>query len=173
MGKRSNFKRANKDYYKTPEHAVLPLLPHIENINNYIEPCAGDGQLIDILAKYGKTCVLAFDIEPKADKIIKHDIFDAEIFNSDIITNPPWDRKILHPILDKIINNKRDINCWLLFDSDWMYTKQSSEYVKYCHKIVSVGRVKWFPESKMTGKDNCAWYLFKNTKTLITQFIGR
>jgi hypothetical protein len=26
--------------------------------------------------------------------------------------------------------------------------------------VVSVGRVKWIPDSKMTGKDNCAWYHF-------------
>jgi len=39
-----------------------------------------------------------------------------------------------------------------------------------------VGRVKWIPDSKMTGKDNCAWYLFDNTfegKGGCTQFYGR
>ena len=49
---------------------------------------------------------------------------------------------------------------WLLFDADWAHTKQARPYLKYCDKIVSVGRVKWIPDSKMTGKDNCAWYLF-------------
>lgn len=173
MGKRSDFERKPKDYYKTPEKAVLPLLPYIDNINNYIEPCAGDGQLVNILAKYEKTCLYAFDIEPKSESVIEEDIFNLDSFDIDIITNPPWDRKILHPILDKVINNKYDINCWLLFDADWMHIKGSSEYIKYCHKIVSVGRVMWFPETKMTGKDNCAWYLFKNKKATVTEFIGR
>jgi hypothetical protein len=27
-------------------------------------------------------------------------------------------------------------------------------------KVVSVGRVKWMPDSDSTGKDNAAWYLF-------------
>ena len=40
-------------------------------------------------------------------------------------------------------------------------------------KIVSVGRVKWIPDSKMTGKDNCCWYLFDSTNKAVTEFYGR
>lgn len=61
---------------------------------------------------------------------------------------------------------------WLLFDADWAHTKQASEYLKYCSKIVSIGRVKWIPDSKMTGKDNCAWYLFNKDPQEIV-FYGR
>ena len=33
---------------------------------------------------------------------------------------------------------------WLLFDADWMHTHKSSEYIKYCSMIVSVGnQVVW------------------------------
>jgi hypothetical protein len=38
---------------------------------------------------------------------------------------------------------------------------------------VSVGRVKWIPDSKMTGKDNCCWYLFDQADDAPAQFIGR
>ena len=61
-------------------------------------------------------------------------------------------------------------NTWLLFDADWMHTKQSGEYMKHCRTIVSIGRVKWF--GGMTGKDNCCWYEFTNSETKTT-FIGR
>jgi len=57
-----------------------------------------------------------------------------------------------------------------LFDSDWMHTKQSRTYMPFCRKIVSVGRIKWFGD--MTGKDNCAWYLF-SLEIGPTEFIGR
>ena len=62
---------------------------------------------------------------------------------------------------------------WLLFDADWMHTRQSREYIKYCSMIVSVGRIKWF--GNMTGKDNCAWYLFisKYEPFYSTEFYGR
>jgi hypothetical protein len=90
-----------------------------------------------------------------------------------IITNPPWDRKILHPMIEHFSSMRPT---WLLFDADWMHTKQSTPYMDYCQKIVPVGRVKWIPDSKMTGKDNAAWYLFDQDPTLAheaTKFYGR
>ena len=99
---------------------------------------------------------------------------DASLRDADhIITNPPWDRKILHPMIEHFASMRPT---WLLFDADWMHTKQSTPYMDYCQKIVSVGRVKWIPDSKMTGKDNCAWYLFDQDPTLAheaTKFYGR
>ena len=109
------------------------------------------------------------DIEPRAEGIAEIDVFDlldsrgADVF----ITNPPWDRKILHPLINHLSNMAPT---WLLFDADWMHTRQSREYIKYCSMIVSVGRIKWF--GNMTGKDNCAWYLF-DKETTSTKFIGR
>ena len=48
---------------------------------------------------------------------------------------------------------------WFLFDADWMHTKQAKGLLqKYITDIVSVGRLKWIPDSTMSGKDNCAWY---------------
>jgi len=35
-----------------------------------------------------------------------------------------------------------------------------------------VGRVKWIPDSKATGKDNCAWYFFSEGEG-VTEFYGR
>ena len=86
------------------------------------------------------------------------------------ITNPPWDRSFLHPFLEHYINIAPT---WLLFDADWMHTKQSALYMTYCTKIVSVGRVKWIEGSKGVGKDNCAWYLFDGLKLGPTDFYGR
>ena len=86
------------------------------------------------------------------------------------ITNPAWDRKILHPLITHLSNLAP---IWLLFDADWMHTKQSKAYMHRCAKIVSVGRIKWIPDSKMTGKDNCAWYLFDKNKWEETRFYGR
>ncbi len=62
---------------------------------------------------------------------------------------------------------------WLLFDADWMHTKQSAPYMIYCKKVVSVGRVKWIEGSKSVGKDNCCWYLFDVGQEYPTEFYGR
>ena len=62
---------------------------------------------------------------------------------------------------------------WLLFDADWMHTKQAIPYLDYCEKIVSIGRVKWFGNA--SGKDNSCWYLFdgKDFDRSGTTFYGR
>lgn len=170
MGKRSNFDRIPRDFYPTPSKAVEPLLPHLPKQFTYWEPCAGDGALIDALPG---ECVAATDIEPRGAYMYRFDALDASTpkFNCDlIITNPPWDRKILHPMIEKFC---RIAPTWLLFDADWVHTQQSALFASRLRKIVSVGRVKWIPDSKMTGKDNCAWHLFDAFASGPTEFVGR
>jgi hypothetical protein len=178
MGKRSNFDRIPRDFYPTPREAVLPLLDHLPADFTYWEPCAGDGALIDAIWQDSRQsiryCRLATDIEPRAQNILKLDALSADPICADgcdlIITNPPWDRKILHPMIEHFSAMRPT---WLLFDADWMHTKQSARFIPWLHKVVSVGRVKWIPDSKMTGKDNCAWYLFDQSAPAVTQFVGR
>ena len=159
MGKRSDFERKPRDFYPTPFVAVEPLIEHLPRKFAFSEPCAGDGQLCRHLEYFGGVCMWASDIEPQLAGIAKNDfseIGDFEILESEfIITNPPWDRKILHSMIEHFAPQRPT---WLLFDADWVHTKQSIPYIKYLHKIVSVGRIKWF--GNMTGKDNCAWHLF-------------
>ena len=174
MGKRSDFERIPRDYYPTPREAVLPLLPHIHDFAHFAEPCAGDGALISHLIEEREdlTCIASADIDPKADFIHKMDFMDFDVGSVAclIITNPPWDRPILHRMIDHFSGQNPT---WLLFDADWMHTRQSAPYMKWCQKIVSVGRIKWIPDSKMTGKDNCAWYLFNQNADGQTEFYGR
>ena len=176
MGKRSDFDRVPRDFYPTPEAAVLPLLPHLDDNTFFVEPCAGNGALVEHLEKQNHVCTFAFDIAPQVEWVSEADAFDfgmgtlGPLITDAIITNPPWDRKILHPIIEKFSVLRPT---WLLFDADWMHTKQSAEYMQWCRKIVSVGRVKWIPDSKMTGKDNCAWYLFDQNASGPTVFVGR
>ena len=160
MGKRSDFERKPRDFYPTPMEAVLPLLPHLKPNTLFVEPCAGDYALVEHLEAHGHICTDAFDIEPQHEAVRRIDALSDwnHAIGNVIITNPPWDRKILHPMIDVF---RVKMPTWLLFDADWMHTKQSAPYMPYCRKIVSVGRVKWIPDSKMTGKDNCAWYLFQ------------
>ena len=169
MGKRSNFQRHERDYYPTPPHAIDPLLPHIGE-TDFIEPCAGDYRLAEYLESKGSRCMWAFDIEPQDPRVECGDIFaeDWSSHSCEVITNPPWDRKILHPIIEKLTKSRE--GGWLLFDADWMHTKQSKLFMPYCNKIVSVGRVKWFDNK--AGKDNAAWYQFSNYQ-VGTEFFGR
>ena len=175
MGKRSDFDRVPRDYYPTPIEALEPLIKHLPSSFTYVEPCAGDGRLIDhikFLTGGLSSCNGAYDVEPQSLLVTKADALDlVSSFADYYITNPPWNRAILHPLIEHLSSQKPT---WLLFDADWMHTKQSAPFMTYCHKIVSVGRVKWIEDSKHTGKDNCCWYLFdKNAKWFSTEFFGR
>lgn len=179
MGKRSNFKRVERDFYPTPLAAVEPLIPHLpwDRSNRwgvrYAEPCAGDGQLIKHLNSFGLRCNYCADIAPQAEWITKSsytNIKEHPIDYDFIITNTPWDRKLLHPMIECFSAMRPT---WLLFDADWIHTKQSVPYMPWLRKVVSVGRVKWIPDSKMTGKDNCAWHLFDQHSEGETVFVGR
>ena len=172
MGKRSKFDRNSRDYYPTPLDAVRPLLPHLPDAAWFVEPCAGRGDLITALEAAGHKCCGACDIHPLRHDVRLKDAMHADAMLKDgdyIITNPPWDRKILHPMIDHFRQRRPT---WLLFDADWAHTKQAAPFLEYCRKIVSVGRVKWIADSPHTGKDNAAWYLF-DAEPQLTQFFGR
>ncbi len=80
-------------------------------------------------------------------------------------------RKVLHPLIEHLSSVAPT---WLLFDADWMHTKQSRPMVQRLKKVVSVGRVRWIEGTNMTGKDNCCWYLFEaRDEGQPAQFFGR
>lgn len=175
MGKRSNFVRNERDYYQTPFKAVEPLITHLPDEFTFAEPCAGDGRLIQHIAALtdnGGKCEFMCDIDPQVDWIMEGNALEAVIPESVnyIITNPPWDRKLLHPMIERLAPIKPT---WLLFDADWMHTLQSIPYMAWCSDIVSIGRVKWIEGSKSVGKDNCAWYCFDANHIGPTTFYGR
>ena len=178
MGKRSDFKRVERDYYPTPIEAVRPLIDHLpQDSFDFVEPCAGDGRLVRHLKELtegGAECLYSCDIEPRHPDVFQHDALDIDFGAYEVmdycITNPPWERKFLHEFISHWIDIAPT---WLLFDADWMHTKQSAVLMTYCSKVVSVGRVKWIEGSKNTGKDNCCWYLFDKNCKDPTQFYGR
>lgn len=173
MGKRSDFPRVEKDKYSTPRPAVFPLLPYLPTRTLFAEPCAGAGALIDILEGGGHVCTWASDDAPERDDVVRESALDLDWDHIDaemVITNPPWTRSLMHPIIDRL---SARMECWFLFDADWAHTKQSSELIKRCSRIVSVGRVKWMPDSSHVGKDNCCWYEFLPGHTQGPRFIGR
>jgi hypothetical protein len=171
MGKRSDFARIERDFYPTPALAVQPLLAHLKPGTRFCEPCAGDGALIDHLTAAGHYCARAWDIEPGRADIDRQDARTRLIGNIDcFITNPPWARPLLHELIVALSDQHPT---WLLFDADWVHTRQATPYLPRLRKIVSVGRVKWIPESTMTGKDNCAWHLFGMPGNEAPQFYGR
>lgn len=163
MGRRSDFKRIERDYYRTIDpKAVQALKNYIEPGKSFVEPCAGDGiltnQLVEVM---GLVCKGEYDIEPQNARINKLDALTIEqkhVIDADlIITNPVWDRKLLHPMIERFASLRPT---WLLFDAGWAFTRQARPYLKYCVEIVNIGRLRWIPDTTMSGKDDCVWYHF-------------
>lgn len=178
MGKRSHghFVRRKNDRYLTPFDPVSDLKPHLPGRFRFAEPCAANGQLVDYLRAIGGSCLEALDINPGRCDVMHGDALRwtprMRVLRplDYIISNPPWTREILHRMIRWF---SWIAPTWLLFDADWVHTKQAAPYLPWCRKIVSVGRVKWMAGSKNTGKDNAAWHFFDRHQPGPTEFIGR
>ena len=111
---------------------------------SFCEPCAGDGRLVEHLEGFdiGLLNFFACDIEPRAEWSIEFDannLSESEVEYCDmIITNPPFDWKMLKPLMDKFISLRPTV---LLLPADFMHNVRFSPYLNYCYKIVTIGRV--------------------------------
>ena len=122
-------------------------------MRSFCEPCAGEGDLIRHLRSFGLTCVFQGDIATGQDALT------VSSFPAPVVTNPPWRREVMHALIAHFM--EFGPFCWLLVDLDWSATKQAVPFMKHCSDIVVVGRVRWIPNTKMDGKENCAWYRFE------------
>jgi len=155
MGKRSNKTRVEKDFYPTPKHAIDALLPHLHLGVKFVEPCAGDGALVDHLEEAGAKCVHAFDVEPRHHNVEEGDALNIYSCQGEMfITNPPYTWSILNELIPALTAHAK---AWLLLPADMMHNKRMAPHMDRCAKVVSVGRVKWFGSG---GMENSAWYLF-------------
>ena len=173
MGKYSNFDRVEKDFYPTIDPDAIPqsLIEWIYG-TNYAEPCYGNGDLEDALMEIAH-CKWRSDIRRTVEsskvmdavEIGPKDVKDCDL----IITNPPYKRDVLLPLLDHFLTLKPT---WLLLPADMMHNKYMSKYLDHCLLIISVGRLYW-QENKVKGKGNFCWFQFDSYWTHGPRFIGR
>lgn len=175
MGKRDNnkFERKGRDFYASIDPAIADTLEqHLPLPTYYIEPCAGAGDLVNMLSKHlGIVCVGAWDIDPQSSSVTKENCLDVKSVDRGVthfITNPPFTWSMLQPILDHLPTLKPT---WLLLPADYMHNVRMGPYMKRCEEVVSVGRLYW-ETNKKKGVDNYAWYKFVD-KPVETVFYGR
>jgi len=164
MGKRSNFPRIKNEFYRTFDlRAGAALAPHLQRygVRSYCEPCVGLKDLVGQLKAMGLDCRAMYDLHPRRPGIPHLDARDlcAADLNgaSDIISNPPWRRAVLHRMIAVFAALAPT---WLLFEADWAFTKQAAPFMRCCTDFISVGRLKFIPGTRHDGTDNCAWYRF-------------
>ena len=173
MGKRSDLEKIDKDFYRTVDpDAVTPLIPYVRG-KTFAETFYGDGDLEDLLMD-AATCKWRSDIRKTvlssrvmpATEVLEYDLRDCDL----ILSNPPFTRSVLLPCIEHLSKLRPT---WLLLPADYMHNRYFGSYMSICDKVVSVGRVKWFKDSKSCSTDNFAWYHWWDDKPTVTRFYGR
>lgn len=179
MGKRSDFPKKDRDFYGTVDNKVLrqPFLDKIKG-KTYAEPCYGHGDLEALLLPYAtlkyKCDVRATNVACKvqdAMTLTREQLKGCDL----IITNPPFTRNVLLPMIDHFSNLKPT---WLLLPADYMHNAYFGPYIEKCTRVVSIGRICWFPTDegkRVASTDNFCWYFWPKgaTNDGTTEFIGR
>ena len=175
MGKYSDFERVEKDFYPTIDpNAISQSFIEAIRGKSYAEPCYGDGDLEDLLMEIA-VCRWRSDIRKTVGSSVVMDAMAMtknEVKNCDlIITNPPYTRNALLPMIDHFISLRPT---WLLLPADTMHNKYFSRYIDLSSKIYPVGRLYW-NENKVRGKNNFCWYYWPQygANDYPTEFIGR
>lgn len=154
MGLYSNFPRKKHDEYLTPYEAARPLAPFLTGIRTFMEPCCGDGRLINHVESFGPLCIYHGDIQTGTDALT--DIVLARTIADAIITNPPYTEELLLPMIERF---SKIAPTWLLLEANFKYNHYATPFIPTCSDIVPIGRVCWF-EGTDEGKQNYAWYRF-------------
>ena len=160
MAKRKiqDFDRRANDAYFTPPEAIYPLAEALAPCR-FIEPCAGDGGLAETLTRADFTCVAATDLNPADPSVARKDALSYrfnEVQNADaIITNPPFKRDLLLPILDHFLMLEKEMV--LLLPLDVIANLWFAPYSAHVGQILPIGRVRWIPGSPSMSMENFAW----------------
>jgi hypothetical protein len=154
MGKRSNKKRRKFDFYPTPFKAVQPLIPHLNGVRRFAEPCCGDRRPVRHLESFGLVCVYAGDIADGQDALAREDygVIDG------IITNPPHTHEVLAKLLPHFV---RIAPTWLLLPMDFASNARDAVFLAASTTVVPFGRVRWIDGTKDVSKDNFGWFHFQ------------
>lgn len=184
MAKRSDEQRHPRDFYPTPLKGALPLIGTIDLEYNstdaelppmkFIEPFAGNGALTDHLClSRNIECVYESDIDPQNNARIqthgyeKIDMDLVEKVEADVfISNPPWvntkaSGQQLFTLIEYLASMRPTA---LLLDGGFAFNVGSSKLMEHCITVIPVGRLKWIPDSKYTGTEDCAWFIFDMKK---------
>lgn len=171
-------------FWPTVKEAIPPLLRHLPKHTTYVEPCAGAGDLIELLANNHK-CIWASDIAPqycpkrrieRLDAIYVFRDIDSirRIFGAwgatHIITNPPFSRHHTPLLCEMIRRFSATLPTWLLLPAGFKYNDYAAEFMPYCEKVVAIGRLKWIEGTEHKSSKDFDWYLFDQDFKGQTQF---
>ena len=150
MGKRSSFERIPRDFYPTPPGGAAAD-SHLRGVRTFAEPCCGDGALVRHLNPTASAASMRAISRTGRDALASDSYGGADA----IITNPPWSRQILHPLIP-LPANCPDVAA----ARSGLGLHQAGGAYLASAPTSSHWAVIWIPGSTYNGKDNAAWYRF-------------
>ena len=122
-------------------------------MRTFAEPCCGDGALVRHLESFGLRCVYAGDIATGQDALALDSLWRRRRDHHQSALHARADARA-----DRALRaHPADLAA---VETDWASTKQAAPFMPLCSDIVSVGRLRWFEGTTMSGKQNFAWYRF-------------
>jgi len=163
------------DYYPTPKCSTLSLIESglLGNTSNdvLLEPCAGTGWVAEVLSPYFKDTIATdkykYDFNYLFDVKTNIDYLEKSFNKVDwVITNPPYDKKLLQPIINKALEEANKGVCMFLkltyLESIGRYNFfTNNSHLKYV--IVFSNRQPMYKNGENTGASNAiayAWYIW-------------
>lgn len=97
-------------FFTTNQDYILSNMSIPDNVYNIVEPFAGEGHLLDFIAKKDDYNIECYDIEPMKDYIRQKDTirFPPSYMNKFILTNPPYLAR--NKSVDKSVFDAYDVN---------------------------------------------------------------
>jgi hypothetical protein len=154
-------------FYPTIDpRCIPPLLAHVPAGTVFAEPCAGAGDLVQLLEAAGLVCDWGLELEPQTDclrnrwpigvgnalTLSARDLRELGSIASVFISNLPWEVSWLHPL---IVHLSAILPLWSLHNASWASTQQAARIGPICTDVVAVGRLKWFPDRPPPLRESC------------------
>lgn len=98
------------DFYPTPEWGTQALLNHVSFHGPIMEPCCGDGAMVNVLKQTGQP-IIASDIVDRGFGAVM-DFLDVQEPIANIVTNPPFN--VAEPLLTHALSLASQKVCFLL-----------------------------------------------------------
>jgi len=158
----SGYERNELEKYYTPTWAVEALKACEEIEGHILDPCAGDGKILDCF-----TGSFGFDIAPERQDIIQADYLVQPMHGFEsIITNPPYGKggRLAVQFIEKALEDAPYVAMLLRVDFDSGSTRKHlfGDNPWFKKKIVLTKRLRWTNlEQKEAGPTvNHAWFIW-------------
>jgi len=171
--------RHENDYYPTPTASTIALLDYIKENNLYnfdgcsvAEPAAGGGHITNVLKSLDNVNILSSDLYDYGNPEIVSgiDFIDTNFYDDKdvdwIITNPPYDSKLLMPFIHKAlrVSNKgvmMFLKLTFLESTSRMEFFKTNKMLK--HVLVFSNRQPMYKNGEVKYKSSAiayAWYIW-------------